>query len=203
VRTALKNRSLFEDMDQFFNPGPYHRVSNRAAPHNMYLDIAKLRVAAVSKRGYEATATITGLTFAPPSAAASATLTSIVVPFSTANIVTWKYDAVSGTYLRSVGGKSQTDAVSRKQIAARNVVVLWAQTTHYAAAGSHSQVLDIQLIGSGIASVFCNGQRFDGTWQATQTSPPVLRDAAGKVISLAPGNTWFQVLPTAQAITAK
>jgi hypothetical protein len=203
VRTALKNRTLFADMDQFYNPGPYHRVASRAAPHNLYLDIAKLRTSAIKNRGYDATETITGLVFARSSVSSSPTVSSVVVPFSSSNTVTWKLDAVTDLYGRSIGGVPQTDAVSKKQLTARNVVVLWAQTAHYAAAGKTSQVLDIQLTGGGHASIFRDGQRFDGTWRATQTAPPVLRDAAGRIIALAPGNTWFQVVGTAQQITAK
>lgn len=203
VRTRLKNKTLFSDMDQFFNPGPYRRVSDRAAPHNLYLSIAKLRTAAVKNRGYAATATITGLTFVRSSAPATVSVRSISVPFSSSNKVKWTFDASSGVYARSINGKLHVDKASKKQYTARNVVVLWAVEKHYAAAGAKSQVLDIQLTGTGRATVFSNGQRIDGTWTASATAPPVLRDAAGKVVPLTEGNTWFQVIATNQKITAQ
>jgi hypothetical protein len=203
VRAKLKDRTLFDDMDQFFNPRPYRRAADRPAPHNLYLDIAKLRVAAVQDRGYAATATIAGLTFAESPAPATVSAGLVTVPFSSSNKVTWKFDPVTGVYGRSINGKPHVDKVSRKQYVARNVVVLWALTKKYAAAGATSQVLEIQLTGTGRASVFRDGQRFDGTWQASATAPPVLRDSAGRVIALGAGNTWFQVIATGQTITAK
>lgn len=203
IRNKLKDRSLFDDMDQFFNPGPYRRSSSRSAPHNLYLSISKLRTAAVKNRGYAATATITGPAFTRAAAPASATVSAITVPFSSSNRVKWSFDASSDVYARSINGKRHVDNVSKKQYTARNVVVLWAVEKHYAPAGAKSQVLDIQLTGTGRATVFRDGQRFDGTWTATSSAPPVMRDAAGKVVPLAEGNTWFQVISTNQSISAK
>jgi len=203
VRTELKNRSLFDDMDQFFNPGPYRRDKSRPAPHNLYLNIAQLRVAAVQNRGYEPTATVTGLAFAKTSVVSSPSVTQVTVPFSSSNVVTWKYSAATGVYARAINGKSHVDKASGKQYTARNVVVLWALTKKYAAAGATSQVLEIQLTGTGRATVFRNGQRIDGTWRASATTPPVLRDGSGAVIELAAGNTWFQVIGNDQNISMK
>jgi hypothetical protein len=203
VRTELKNRSLFDDMDQFFNPGPYRRDKGRPAPHNLYLSIAKLRVAAVQNRGYEPTATVTGLAFAKASAPATPTITQVTVPFSSSNVVTWKFSAGTGAYARAINGKSHVDKASGKQYTARNVVILWALVQKYAAAGTASQVLEIQLTGSGRATVFRDGQRVDGTWRASATAPPVLRDGSGAVIELAQGNTWFQVIANDQNISMK
>lgn len=203
VRAQLKDRTLFDDMDQFFNPGPYHRDKSRPAPHNLYLDMAKLRIAAVQNRGYDATATVTGPTFVTSSAPASPTVSLITIPFSSSNKVAWKFDTASDVYARTINGKPHKDKASGAQYTARNVVVLWALTRKYAAAGSKSQVLEIQLTGSGRASVFRDGQRFDGTWTASATAPPVLRDSAGKIIALGAGNTWFQVIGTDQNIAMK
>ncbi len=203
VRAHLKDRSLYDDMDQFFNPGPYKRVTYKSAPHNLYLSISKLRTAAVKNRGYAATATVKGLTFTKSPLPAVPTASSITVPFSSPNRVKWAYDASSNVYARSINGVKHVDRVSKKQYTARNVVVLWAVEKHYAPAGAKSQVLSIALTGTGRATIFRDGQRFDGTWTATQTSPPELRDQAGKVIGLAEGNTWFQVIASNQKITVK
>jgi hypothetical protein len=203
VRTQLKNRSLFDDMDQFFNPGPYNRDKSRKAPHNLYLSIAKLRIAAIQNRGYEATATITGLTFQKASAPASPTVTQVTIPFSASNVVAWKYNPATNAYARTIGGVPHADKASRTQYTARNVVVMWALVQKYAAAGATSQVQEIQLTGTGRMTVFHDGQRIDGTWRASATAPPVLRDGAGNVIPLTLGNTWFQVIGNDQNISMK
>jgi hypothetical protein len=203
VRAELKNRSLFDDMDQFLNPSPYTRIKGRVAPHNLYVNIAALRVAAVQNRGYEATATVAGPAFAASSATPTPTVSVITVPFSSSNTVTWKFDPTGDVYGRSINGKAHMDAVTKRQYTARNVVVLWALTKKYTAAGAASPVLDIQLTGTGRATVFRDGTRFDGTWQASATSPPVLRDGSGQVITLGQGNTWFQVISNDLNISMK
>jgi hypothetical protein len=202
VRNVLTDRTRFDDMDQFFNPGPYFRAKDRPAPHNLYLDIAKLRAAAISKRSYAATETIQGLNFARAATGATPTVNTLTVPFSTANKVVWRYDAVSHVYKRSVNGVASTDRVTHAQLTARNVVVLWARVADYVKT-KHGQVVDITLTGTGRASVFRDGQHFDGTWEAGASAPPVLRAADGSLIGLDAGNTWFQVIANDQGIAMK
>ena len=199
VRDILAaDKARFNDMDQFFNPAAYWRVSNRAAPHNMYLDITKLRRFATSKRGYPATETITGLEFARASVVATPVVTILTVPVSSSNRVMWRYDASTRTYARSINGKPHLDAVSGKQLRARNVVVLWVQISPYP--GDKHSVVEIALAGSGRASAFIGGQRVDGTWTAGTDAPPKLKTSDGRPIKLDPGNTWFQVIGNDQNI---
>jgi hypothetical protein len=201
VRNILAaNKTKYNDMDQFFNPASYWRVSNRAAPHNMYMDMNRLRGVATTKRGYPATETITGLEFARASAAATPTVTLLTVPVSSINKVTWRYSATSRTYARSINGKPHKDAVSGKQLTSRNVVVMWAKISPYPA---DTHVVEIKLTGSGRASVFIGGQRIDGTWEAGTGAPPVFRTSDGKPIKLDPGNTWIQVIGNTQNISTK
>jgi hypothetical protein len=201
VRAILTDTKRYNDMDQFFNPASYWRVKTRPAPHNMYLDITKLRGFATTKRGYPATETITGFAFAEPSGTETPTVTQLSVPMSTANNVGWRYNAATRLYARSINGKAHTDAVSGKQLTARNVIVIWASITPYP--GDKKGVVNINLAGSGKASVFHDGQRIDGTWQAGTDAPPTFKAADGATIKLSPGNTWIQVLGLTQKMTAK
>jgi hypothetical protein len=190
VRKELANHTVYDDMDQFFDPGPYVRVPGRPAPHNVYVDLTKLRAAAV-KRGYVATEAITGLAFAGSVAEATPTVTLLTVPFSSSNRVTWRYDAASRMYARAVNGKPHVDKLSGKQYKARNIVVLWARTSSF---GTNGVLREITLTGTGRASVFLSGVRYDGTWTASADAPPLLRGPDGRVIRLDPGNTWFEVI---------
>jgi hypothetical protein len=202
VRDILAaDKTKYNDMDQFFNPASYYRVSTRAAPHNMYMDITKLRGFATSKRGYPATETITGLEFARASATATPAVTQITAPVSPSNKSQWKYNKTTRLYARSINGVPHKDAVTGKQLTARNVIVLWAKITPYP--GDKKNVVDIKLTGSGRASVFIGGQRIDGTWEAGTGAPPIFKSADGKPIKLDPGNTWIQVMGTTQNISTK
>jgi hypothetical protein len=198
LRAELADKSRFDDVDQFFNPAAYWRGGGR-----LLTDIAKVRTQGIDKRGYEATLQITGLAFkkAPPSGAP--TCTAVTVPFSSGNSVTWAYDAASRVYARSINGKPHTDRESKRQYTASNVVVLWAKVRGVKTTKWGSPVLEIQLNGSGRASVFRDGARIDGTWTTAGKEPPVFKAPDGTTIKLAPGNTWFQVIANDQNISFK
>lgn len=175
---------------------PYHRSSKRAAPHNLYGSVPEMRAEA-ARRGMAATASITGLAFdRRASEESTPTITQISIPFSNANTVVWNYDAASKTYLRVNNGRPFTDEGTGAQVRSTNVVVMWAQ--HNAASSDvvGSTTFDIVLTGSGRVSVFRDGQRYDGTWEATKDAPPVFKATDGTQIKLSPGNTWMQVVKT-------
>jgi hypothetical protein len=201
VRKELSDRTKYDDMDQFYNPGPYFRQKGLPAPHDFMVDLAKLRAAATAK-GYASSESVRGLTFVHATTDGTPTVRSLTVAFSASNKVVWAYDKTANAYRRSINGKPHVDRVTKAQLSARNVVVLWARVTNYVA-GKNGQVVEIQLTGTGRASVFRDGQRFDGTWTADDTAPPVLRGADGRVIGLEAGNTWFQVIGNDQDIMMK
>lgn len=175
---------------------PYRRSNQRSAPHNLYGSVPEMRAEA-ARRGMATTAQITGLAFdRRASAEATPTITQVTIPFSTANTVVWTYDAPSNTYLRVNNGRPFTDIGTNEQVRATNVVVLWAQHNAASSDVTGSTTFDIVLAGSGRASIFRNGQRYDGTWEATKEAPPVFKAADGTQIKLSPGNTWMQVVRT-------
>ncbi len=188
VLSRIRDAGL-EVVDHSSAPAAYRRVSFRSAPHNLYLDPVRVREIGVS-RGYSATQELKGLQFSS-SVDSDQAATGLTVPFSPANRVTWDYDANSGLYLRSNNGQAHLDRESGARYSARNVVVLWAQTS----ATGPARTLEIALVGEGEAAIFRDGVRIDGTWSAGASAPPVLRDSEGSLIRLAPGNTWFQVVP--------
>lgn len=204
IQVALRDRKKYNDLDQYFNPAPYWRAHDRPAPHNLYADVSRLRATGITARGYKPALDVPSLAFARGAAVTTPTITQITVPFAPDNKVTWRYKASSGTYFRSVNGKPHVDRLSGKQYAARNVVVLWAQVrgrSHRDVAGT--QVVEIVLAGTGRASIFRDGIRFDGTWEAGPGEPPVFRASSGQTIKLSPGVTWFQVIDNSLNIVMK
>lgn len=94
-------------------------------------------------------------------------------------------------------------AESGMAIGAENVLVLRVETrdTGYRDAGGAS-VPETILTGSGPAQVFTGGFVIDGTWSKDgDTDLLVLRDAAGAEITLAPGQTWVELLPSNATVT--
>jgi hypothetical protein len=192
-----------DDVDQFYDPGPYWRSSARPRPHNMYTSIPDLRELGVSK-GFDASRTIQPFAFDFFPREATPTITQVTVPFAPGNKVTWDYASERGTYLRAINGSVHSDAVSGEQIAASNVVVVWARTATMSKTDvTGSATLDIDLNGNGRVAVFRGGRLFDGIWETDGSHPPVFRDDAGEEIRLAPGNTWVQVISTTTNISMK
>ncbi len=181
---------------------PFFRSNERPRPHNLYLVLDKVREEA-KKRKMATTAIIKGFAFERKAAEGTSTITQISIPFSTANKVSWAYDAATKTYLRSNDGKVHKDAATGKQLSAKNVVVMWAKHNVASRDKVGSTTYEIVLNGTGKASVFRNGQRFDGTWTTDGSAPPAFKTTDGTVIKLAPGNTWFQVIAPNVNITMK
>jgi hypothetical protein len=187
-------RLKLDDLDQYFNPAPYWRTTDRPAPHNVYTDISKLRSHAVV-RGMSATQTVTALRFDRAPVTATPTVSAVSIPFDTANVVEWRYDAATRTFVRFINGQPHVDKASGQQYRAENVVVMWARTqprTHVDANGVRS--LDIILGGTGQATVLRAGVRAEGTWEAGADAPPAMKAADGRPIGLSPGRTWFEVV---------
>ena len=125
------------------------------------------------------------------------------VPISAKRTVEWRYERVSRRYLRRVAGKPAFDVADNTPLSARNVVVLWAHYTPLDGEAGAATAFDVTLGGSGRVSVFRDGQRLDGTWKATGDAPPAFVSDQGAQIALAPGNTWFEVIPQNAAITMR
>ena len=202
VNAAVRSAKLPNLSQDVGVSAPYTRSSARLAPHNLYLDTKKA-YAEASKRGMAITEDVPRLQFSPRLAANTSTITVVSIPFSDANKVIWTYKDATQQYYRVNDGKKHLDAATGKQIAATNVVVLWARHAASSRDKLGSTTYDINLGGTGRASVFRNGQRLDGTWTADNTAPPRFTAANGTPIKLAPGTTWFQVIPLNVIITMK
>jgi hypothetical protein len=114
----------------------------------------------------------------------------VTVPYTAQNKVSWEFGG--GDYARSVNGAPHGP---RGPYRAANVVVLWAKGSDVRTGG--------ELLGAGRASVFSSGRGFAGRWEASQTAPPSIRAEDGSPIILAPGTTWFEVVPTSLNITLR
>lgn len=203
LQKELRN-AKYSDMDQFFNAAAYYRSKDRKSPHNLYGDIAKIREEAVARRSYAAEATVRGFAFDRSGRATTPTVTAITVPFDAGNKVAWAYDPASKLYARTVNGAPHKDLVSGNQYSARNVVVLWALVKPRSERDVRgTPVVEIVLSGSGRASVFRDGQRYDGRWDTKGDAPPTFTTAEGAVIKLSPGVTWFQVIDNTKDITTQ
>jgi len=179
---------------------PYWRSHDRAAPHNLMLDTKKAYEEA-KKRKFRLKSEAKPLQFDRRSTDATPTITRIVIPFSQANTVRWSYDEDRKLYKRWNNGSIHRDRASGKQVTADNVVVMWVKYKEATHDMVGSLTYDVTLGGKGRVTVFKNGQRYDGTWEANRDTPPKFKDKKGKPIKLSVGRTWFQVIPLDGKVT--
>lgn len=113
-------------------------------------------------------------------------------------VVTWNYDKATNTYLRLNGGKVHLDNNTKKQLAPKNIVVLYEKESR-ANDGYEGNLHELfGTKGTGTALVFQNGQEIQATWKkASREARTVLSDKkTGKEISFVKGQIWFQIVPT-------
>jgi hypothetical protein len=135
----------------------------------------------------------------------------LFVRYSGAIYCRWDYDEASGKYLRSADTETdatngqneqytlQTDRLNGQTLAFDNVVVIYTLNEYY---NVDPEVMDIQLLGSGQAYAFRDGQFYQIRWQRnTPDSVLSLTYEDGTLFPFKPGTTWFQVVGLATKMT--
>lgn len=180
-----------KDLDQFFNAGAYARVTNRAAPHNVYTSDEKLQSLNVAKK-------YTSSTFTPwkrskkdaPSTAPTAK--AITVPVSTGLFgVNYNWDTATNSYLRNEGGAPHNDREGG-QLSPKVVIVM--QVPHDVVRDSNNYSYpDVNT--SGKAWIFQNGLVSEVSWKKTDDKSQIaFTDASGKPLELNAGQTWITAI---------
>jgi len=171
------------------------RVSFRKSPYNLYGDPAVMVGAADASRNLTPPAMFT---FAESADAATAIVkgaeaTEIVTKFP-AQKSSWNWDG--SRWLRSMSDAPHT-VDTGEQIAADNVVVLRVNLVDTGTVDTiGTKVYETVMVDSGEALVATGGRTVSGTWSKAGISDPiVLTGADGQVITLAPGQTFIELLP--------
>ena len=182
------------DLDQFYNSGAYHRISARAAPHNVYTGIPKLNQLEASK-GYIGS-TFTGFprnVKDKPRKVPTARTINLNISGPLYNVA-YNYNPKTNSYDRQEGGTPHIDANSNKQISPK-VVIAMIVPYGIQSDGKHSQY---GVVGSGQAWIFQDGDVQQVNWsKADRKSQIGFIDAAGKPVKLTPGRTWVTALGSA------
>ena len=126
---------------------------------------------------------------------------------SSASTSEWRYDAASNTFLRWMDGDPHLDQNTDEQIAATNVVVVYAPhvlsniceccSPDYSPEACRAFSMEIQIWGEGRALVLRDGLMYEATWKREERDDMLtFYDAAGNPLPLQIGNTWFQMAPS-------
>lgn len=130
----------------------------------------------------------------------------IFTRFSRVSYHYWQYDPLSMRYLRYQETEDTgedmpevytafTDALTGEQVAADNLVVLFAAYTFADIWQEEDEVFHVELTDAGRAFVFRDGLAYEALWHRTDRDQPLLlTDLNGEPLPLKPGTTFFEVL---------
>ncbi|MCL5093664.1 MAG: DUF3048 domain-containing protein [Patescibacteria group bacterium] len=179
------------DLNQFYNGNSYWRDESRYAPHNVYTTTAKIRAGGLA-RGYSKETDIESFKFKDDLEKSKRPESfEFTVPFSgpTYNIK-YIYDKETNSFLRYLAGSPHRDKITGKNLKAKNVIVMYAGVLE----GSGGTDTQVQVVGSGEAEFYIDGEKILGTWEkATSASRTKFLDANGVEIVLNAGTTWIEV----------
>lgn len=186
-----------KDLDQFSNPGAYHRISQRYAPHNVYTSIGALDQV-IQQRGY------TGSNFTPfhrkepaPSPTPNARTINMQISGPLYN-VHYDYDPATNSYKRVMAGKPHTDERSGAQLSPKVVVALVVPSS-IASDGVHT---NYATVGSGTMFVFQDGTFTQGTWTKPDSKAQfTFTNADGTPLAFNPGQAWFTTIKDPASVT--
>jgi len=191
-----------KDMNQFYNGAYYHRVSNRAAPHNVYTGIDTLNQLE-SKKGY--TSTYTGFARGKEAAVTPPTVTSIDFHLSGVYYDPhYAYNATTNSYDRSEYNAPHIDANTNKQLSPKVTIAIVVPLARGDLDSSGAYYSNYNVTGSGPAYIFQNGTLINATWNKAATGAPLtFTDASGQPVPLNPGQTWITAVSATNQVSYK
>lgn len=185
-----------KDMDSMRNPSGYWRISSRAAPHNLYTSIERLRTVQ-NERGFGEAKYTSLERKEKEEPAGTATAGQIDLNVSHGNYnVRYEWDKPSNTYKRFNGGAAHTDERSGEQIAPKVVVALVMNQ------GRSGVYYTYDTIGSGPVYIFQDGRVIEGRWHKSSNEDQFkFTNQNGDPVKLNPGQTWFTALGDTNRVT--
>lgn len=154
---------------------------------------------------------LSGMRFTSEPPQGGETGTQVTVRYSLDAYTRWVFDPETGLYVRYQDAQLDngngeeyevlTDRNTEKPITASNVIVILADHSYFFRSGS-SEIVEINLLGSGDAYLLRDGKVYQVTWSRTNGDEILsLVDVNGNPFSLKPGNSWYQVVGTSSLIT--
>lgn len=181
----------------------YFRDFSIAAPNNLFIDPAAVWAEAASD-GLTTPPDLRGWIFNTIVSTDESGIGTLAEVQYTDNSVRWEFDPLAGMYRRFNDGLAHTDALTGVQVAASNVVILYAEhlPTNIEEGvfnGVPYYGIDINLNGEGDAVVLRDGLQYPVRWRRYDRHGLLsLWTLEGQPFSLKPGQTWFQVFPLPQ-----
>lgn len=118
--------------------------------------------------------------------------------------VEWIYRRDTNDYARKNAGVAHVDRNTNKQIAAKNVVILFMKESHANDGYEDNAHMLYGTKGTGKALIFIDGKQIKGTWKKQdREARTLLYDSQGEEIKFNKGPIWFEIQPLDGVVTVK
>ncbi len=174
----------------------FYRKLGIAAPHNGFTSYERLAGYA-QQRNYRLASSLEGFKFAAGENS-SGMKGRITIGYPASFKVEYEYDPAKNEYLRFKNGTREMDKNTNTQVAAKNVLVMFAASRQI-----EGQYNDMDIEGEGSARIYHSGKEIRGKWskdKSNSASKLYFYDEAGKEVELVPGRTWIQVAEPSQNV---
>ena len=214
VGASEQVQKMFEDdahirdssLDFFRNhPGFTLQPDRRRAPFDVFTSTAALYAAARERNIPTPGARVPTLDFSVDPPAGGTAVSAVTIRHHSGYWVRWKWDANESVWTRNVSNDTNpasdvphVDAATGRALTAANVLIIQAahEQTDIIEDSLNSRSVQVQLIGSGTATLLRDGQMFVGTWKRDNaTDWFTLTLADGSAMTLRPGNTYVHFYP--------
>ena len=190
----------------YYGKPTFWRISAKKAPHNA-MTSTKTLLDAAKKKGYKTTSKATSvLTYADEEIDNSEgkEATTVKIPHSYMQNVTYKYDAKTKRYTRYARGILQKDYTTGKSITTKNIIIMFANNSKLQD-GTTKDRQDLHNIGTFDGYYITNGKAIKiKCKKENRKSKTVYTDAStGETLKVNDGNTWINICPKNAKVSIK
>lgn len=180
----------------WWGPDYFWRVYSRLAPHNLFTSSKKLAQAVIDWELNEITPNYRAWQFSEKiDNHVDKKNNDIKINFSQSDNydAVYKYSSSTDSYLRWQGEDKHLDALTNEQIKVNNIVIQFIPKKIIL---DNEGRLELNLIGTGEALIFRDGQQIQGSWKKRNTeSRTIFYDNNENEIAFKPGNIWIEIVP--------
>lgn len=176
------------------------RDSSQIGINSLYGNTAALRPAAVALHIPAVVPDLGGMVFDSAAPANGKPAQDLLVRFFTDLArAEWRFDPASDKYLRwsetdSGSMAPLTDRLNGQQISVSNLIVVLVPFIRHPTNPKSVEMYDVNLLGSGTALFFRDGQEWQGGWRVVDPSRPLQFFGENGPFPLHPGVTWIALV---------
>jgi hypothetical protein len=188
----MLEETRIEHLDQIYNGRYYWRSIDREPPHNLYTGSQKIEpyLDKLTGQEYNSRFTFQNVSFINPN---DKKADYLIINYWGGTRVIYRFVPGENTYKRFYSLTEKPHLTDQgQQLQARNIIVQYVTIRVVDEVGR----LEMELSGRGEALIFRDGIVIEGFWENNGEGWTGFYDDIGQEISLNPGQTWIEVVPT-------